>query len=98
MTEQGKSDMLAEAEAMSRILAKAKTQGDVTFVLCFMLDEIERHTWEQAAKIEQLKKALAFFRSVILSGEEWTDRCEQTFRAAMDGESNNTSWGRGEQK
>lgn len=28
-------------------------------------------------------RALAFFRSVILSGESWSDTCEETFRSVF---------------
>lgn len=30
-----------------------------------------------------LEQTLAFFRSVILSGESWTDECERIYRAVL---------------
>lgn len=32
---------------------------------------------EQAAEIERLRTAVAFFACTVKSGEPWTDRCEQ---------------------
>ena len=47
---------------------------------------IERHrAWlvKAEADNERLRAVLPFFRSVILSGEPWTDVCEQHYRKAM---------------
>jgi hypothetical protein len=32
-----------------------------------------------------LRQAVAFFASVIKSGEPWTETCERTLRAVLDG-------------
>jgi chromosome segregation ATPase len=34
--------------------------------------------------VSELEGALHFFRSVIQSGEGWTDHCEKTYRAALE--------------
>lgn len=34
-------------------------------------------------EIDRAKRAVAFFRSVILSGEHWSDTCEETFRSVF---------------
>lgn len=36
------------------------------------------------ARIEEQTKCIMFFRSVIKSGESWTETCEQAFTAALE--------------
>jgi len=38
------------------------------------------------SEIERLRKCLAFFRSVIKSGESWSATCDEMFEAARKGE------------
>ena len=44
---------------------------------------LTRALGERETKVEQLQEALSFFRSVIKSGEPWTDECEDAYRAAL---------------
>jgi hypothetical protein len=40
------------------------------------------HYHEVLDERDRLREALAFFRSTILSGEPWTERCEQIYQNA----------------
>jgi chromosome segregation ATPase len=44
---------------------------------------LTRALGERETKVERLREALSFFRSVIKSGEPWTDECEDAYRAAL---------------
>jgi hypothetical protein len=38
---------------------------------------------ERDAEIKRLRRALAFFASVIKCGEAWSDTCDQAYREAI---------------
>ena len=41
---------------------------------------------DAVAELAVARECLAFFRSVIQSGESWTETCEEKFKAAREGE------------
>jgi hypothetical protein len=49
------------------------------------IERLERKAARDAAEISRLRQALAFARSVMLSGEPWTSECERIIGGALSG-------------
>lgn len=49
------------------------------------LREAREDTKRFDARMDGMRQAVAFFRSVILSGEEWSSTCESVYQAATSG-------------
>jgi hypothetical protein len=69
-----------------RDVANAKLKEEVERLKnsdSFYLDEVAENK-RLVERVSELEGALHFFRSVIQSGEGWTDHCEKTYRAALE--------------
>jgi len=59
--------------------------GDDRCPWCKKNDCIHHQRYRLAARVAELERCLAFFASVIKSGEPWTETCEAEYRKAVPG-------------
>ena len=80
----GMASMCWNPKPSSEAFDSTKAEG-VAVELCLkVVNELEKTKELDNIKIEKLRKTIAFFASVIKSGENWSETCEKEYNSSIE--------------